>query len=384
MAATKDGKENLRQGQAVRLAVSGVGLVGKRHVEAMTHVPGVELAAVVDPSPDAPDYAASVGVPCYTDLTEMIAAEKPDGILLATPTRLHIEQGLQCIAAGIPVLIEKPIADDPDDARRLVQQAERAGVPVLVGHHRRHNPLIRQAKAMIEAGQIGEVRAVHGTCWFYKPDDYYDTAPWRKRLGAGPVSVNVQSQRRGKNVAQLGSEVMAEGNLCLQAMGVFGKARGSIRVAPDARFEPRPRDQGIPIDKANRMPQFLQYFEGSWVDGGIPFSGSPDRKLHLWARHRCDMAQFPAEKIVAIADIPPPVVLSHFSEPPVPASSLSWSLEFLQPPNEIESDWFYLEFTLEAAAEGYTQQSGRIFTEDGVLCALSRQCMVYFGPATTK
>lgn len=203
-------------------------------------------------------------------------------------------------------------------------------------------------------------------------------------MPAGPVSVNVQSQRRGKNVAQLGSEVMAEGNLCLQAMGVFGKARDSIRVAPDARFEPRPRDQGIPIDKANRMPQFLQYFEGSWVDGGIPFSGSPDRKLHLWARHRCDMAQFPAEKIVAIADIPPPVVLSHFSEPPVPASSLSWSLEFLQPPNEIESDWFYLEFTLEAAAEGYTQQSGRIFTEDGVLCALSRQCMVYFGPATTK
>lgn len=191
MAATKDGKENLGQGQAVRLAVSGVGLVGKRHVEAMTHVPGVELAAVVDPSPDAPDYAASVGVPCYSDLTEMIAAEKPDGILLATPTRLHIEQGLQCIAAGIPVLIEKPIADDPDDARRLVQQAERAGVPVLVGHHRRHNPLIRQAKAMIEAGQIGDVRAVHGTCWFYKPDDYYDTAPWRKRLGAGPVSVNL-------------------------------------------------------------------------------------------------------------------------------------------------------------------------------------------------
>jgi acyl-CoA thioesterase len=203
-------------------------------------------------------------------------------------------------------------------------------------------------------------------------------------IPAGPVAVNVRPQRQGKNVTQLGAEVMAEGNLCLQAMGVFGKAREAIRVAPGDSFDPLPRDQGVPIDKARRLPEFLQYFEGSWAGGGIPFSGRPDRKLYLWARHRCDMGAFPAEKIVAIADIPPPVVLSHFTEPPVPASSLTWSLEFLIPPHEIESDWFYLEFTLEAAAEGYTQQSGRIFTEDGVLCALSRQCMVYFGPTATK
>lgn len=203
-------------------------------------------------------------------------------------------------------------------------------------------------------------------------------------IPAGPVAVEVRPQRQGKNVAQLGAEVMAEGNLCLQAMGVFGKAREAIRVAPGDDFAPLPRDQGVPIDKAKRLPEFLQYFEGSWSGGGIPFSGRPDRKLYLWARHRCDMGAYPAEKIVAIADIPPPVVLSHFSEPPVPASSLTWSLEFLVPPHEIDSDWFYLEFTLEAAAEGYTQQSGRIFTEDGVLCALSRQCMVYFGPAATN
>lgn len=203
-------------------------------------------------------------------------------------------------------------------------------------------------------------------------------------IPAGEVSVNVRPQRQGKNVAQLGAEVIADGNLCLQAMGVFGKARDAISVAPADRFDPLPRDQGVSIDKARRLPAFLQYFEGSWAGGGIPFSGKPDRKLHLWAKHRCDMNEFPAEKIVAIADIPPPVVLSHFSEPPVPASSLTWSLEFLVPPAEIESEWFYLEFTLEAAAEGYTQQSGRIFTEDGVLCALSRQCMVYFGPAATN
>ena len=121
----------------------------------------------------------------------MIAAEKPDGIILATPTRLHVEQGLTCIAAGIPVLIEKPLADSLEDARKLVEKADRAGVQVLVGHHRRHNPLIKKAKAMIEEGKIGDVRAVQGTCWFYKPDDYFDEAPWRKLTGAGPISVNL-------------------------------------------------------------------------------------------------------------------------------------------------------------------------------------------------
>ncbi len=62
---------------------------------------------------------------------------------------------------------------------------------MLVGHHRRHNPLIRHAHAMIKNGKLGSVRAVHGTCWFYKPDEYFDAAPWRKCKGAGPISVNL-------------------------------------------------------------------------------------------------------------------------------------------------------------------------------------------------
>ena len=91
------------------------------------------------------------------------------------------------------------------------------------------------------------------------------------------------------------------------------------------------------------------------------------------------MSNLPTEKLVTICDIPPPVILSYFDSAPIPSSSLSWSLEFVVPPEEIESDWFYLEFVAEAAADGYTQQSGKIYDEMGQLCALSRQCMVYFG-----
>jgi predicted dehydrogenase len=64
-------------------------------------------------------------------------------------------------------------------------------VPILVGHHRRHNPIIQKAAQLIKDGAIGQVRAAQVTCWFYKPDDYFDAATWRKKAGAGPISVNL-------------------------------------------------------------------------------------------------------------------------------------------------------------------------------------------------
>lgn len=114
-----------------------------------------------------------------------------DGVVIATPTTLHVEQARVCIVRETPVLIEKPLADDATAAAALVAEAEAAGVPVLVGHHRRHNPLIASAKAVIERGEIGAVRAVHVQCWFHKPDYYFAEARWRTKKGAGPVSVNL-------------------------------------------------------------------------------------------------------------------------------------------------------------------------------------------------
>ena len=95
-------------------------------------------------------------------------------------------------------------------------------------------------------------------------------------------------------------------------------------------------------------------------------------------KHKNSLEQFPAEKLVALADIPPPVILSHFQKPLIPSSSLTWNLEFVMTPDSIPGDWFYLEFVVDAASNGYTQQSGKIYTEQGQLCALTRQCMVYF------
>lgn len=185
----QDGDGNLSRN--LRLAIVGLGLVGIRHADAIDLVESVDLVAVVEPSSAGKRVAEARGVPCVDDLDQLFATFAPDGVILATPTPLHMEQAMACLSRSCPVLVEKPIATRARDAEEFVAHAVRQGVPVLVGHHRRHNPLIRRAKEVIEEGRIGEVRGVQATCWFYKPDEYYEAAQWRKKLGAGPISVNL-------------------------------------------------------------------------------------------------------------------------------------------------------------------------------------------------
>jgi predicted dehydrogenase len=99
-------------GTPVRLAVPGAGLIGRRHIEQVLAADCAELMAIVDPTPTAQSLAAEVGAVWYPSFAAMLAVGKPDGAIVAIPNRLHVENGLECVAAGVPALIEKPIADD--------------------------------------------------------------------------------------------------------------------------------------------------------------------------------------------------------------------------------------------------------------------------------
>ncbi len=174
----------------VRIAVAGAGLIGRRHAEAVSAAKGVTLAAIVDPGEVGAEVADLYRVPHLRSLTDLIETTRPDGIILATPNQVHVENALECIAAGLPALVEKPLAIDLDGAERIVAAGKAANVRLLTGHHRRHNPLIARAKTVIDAGTLGQITTVQATTWFYKPDEYFNV-DWRREKGAGPVYLNL-------------------------------------------------------------------------------------------------------------------------------------------------------------------------------------------------
>ena len=171
-----------------KIVVVGAGLIGRKHIELVRSI--AELAAIVDPAPAAKDVAETHGVRLFEDLGNCIEAVRPDGVIVASPNGLHLEHASVCLKAGIPVLVEKPLADTAASGRAIVDLAASTGVPVLVGHHRRHSPVIEAAHSLVGEGRLGQVVMVNAMFWLNKPADYFDMT-WRTLPGGGPTYINL-------------------------------------------------------------------------------------------------------------------------------------------------------------------------------------------------
>ena len=174
-----------------RIAVAGAGYIGQAHMAVARASPTCALSAVVDPAPAAEAVARDAGVPLYRSLDELFAVDRPDGIVLATPNQLHVGHALACIAAGVPQLLEKPIAPTVEEAQRLVRVVDETGAKMLIGHHRAHSPIMAKAREVVESGALGRLVAVLGSAVFFKPDGYFAEGPWRKAPGGGPILLNM-------------------------------------------------------------------------------------------------------------------------------------------------------------------------------------------------
>ncbi|KAF5360003.1 hypothetical protein D9758_007616 [Tetrapyrgos nigripes] len=186
---------------AINICVVGAsGLIGLRHTQHCLSEPLVNLSCTVDIT--APGTAAAgklkdelveelSGVPHFTTINEMFQARtegniQVDGAIIATPNATHVELGLKMVRNGIDVLVEKPLSTSVDSARVLVEEVERLGRKIAVGHHRRFNPYTIQAKRMFAEGKLGQIQGVW-TC--LKPLSYFNSpaTSWRKTPGNGGV-----------------------------------------------------------------------------------------------------------------------------------------------------------------------------------------------------
>lgn len=175
----------------VRIALCGLGLMGKAHLEVMRQNPQVVLACIVDPSATSKELACEMGVTHFEQLQSALDAGNLDGVIVATPNAMHVPQAVQCLRAGIGVLVEKPIADQLCEAHELVKMSEQTAVPVLIGHHRSHSSIMRRASSLVQSGALGRLVSFQGSATFAKPNGYFEQGPWRRKPGGGPLLINM-------------------------------------------------------------------------------------------------------------------------------------------------------------------------------------------------
>ncbi|SMG56041.1 Gfo/Idh/MocA family protein [Paraburkholderia susongensis] len=174
----------------LKIGLIGAGAIGRAHLAGAAGAEGVEIVGIADPNPAAQALAAEFSIPWFSGHRALLDKTRPDGAIVATPNALHVPISMELIAAGIAVLVEKPITDSVDDGLRLAQAAAQARVPLLVGHHRRHNPIIRAARSLVQDGQLGRLVCATVLATFLKPDAYFDET-WRRTKAAGPVLINL-------------------------------------------------------------------------------------------------------------------------------------------------------------------------------------------------
>lgn len=141
------------------VAVAGAGYWGKNIVRTFAAHPRVHLVAVCDPSPDVRGRIQHEypGLPTTETLDALLARTDVDAVAIASPAAQHAAMAVQCLRAGRHVLCEKPLAVTIDSARQVVDEAERSGKVMMVGHLLAYHPAMSYLRDLIASGQLGTI-----------------------------------------------------------------------------------------------------------------------------------------------------------------------------------------------------------------------------------
>jgi len=138
----------------LRIGVVGVGVMGSNHARVFAGLPDTQLVAVADPDAKQAEFVArTLGCAAVTDIDALLDL-KLDAVTIAAPTHLHRDIALACIARGVHVMVEKPIASSVEEGNEIINAARRAGLTLMVGHVERFNPAVEAIKDAIRNEDI--------------------------------------------------------------------------------------------------------------------------------------------------------------------------------------------------------------------------------------
>ncbi|MFF1920612.1 Gfo/Idh/MocA family protein [Streptomyces sp. NPDC058221] len=173
-----------------RIGVIGAGSVGAAHVRAAADTRAYRIAAICDTNPAAARDLAP-GVPVFTDHREMFAATELDAVIVAAPHSLHTPMVTDAAAAGLHVLVEKPMATTVEDCTRMIEACDRAGTLLAVAHVVHFDPMAEEARRLVASKEFGRpVLVTHRRSAHYDPGSrpswFFD-----RELAGGGIVLNV-------------------------------------------------------------------------------------------------------------------------------------------------------------------------------------------------
>ena len=175
----------------MKFLIAGLGSIGRRHMRNLIALGEKDIVLFRTRKATMPDDELA-DFPVETDLQEALKKHKPQAVIVANPTALHLDVAIPAAEAGCAILLEKPVSDSLDRLDVLQKTAEKSGSKILVGFQFRYHPTLNKARELIQSGALGKILTVHAHWGEYLPnwhpwEDYRKSYAARAELGGGVI-----------------------------------------------------------------------------------------------------------------------------------------------------------------------------------------------------
>lgn len=196
-----------------------------------------------------------------------------------------------------------------------------------------------------------------------------------------PFNIEVSILRSGRSAIHVEAKLIQKNQVMCAALACFGAARNSSVSVRSMKAPEVKRPEHLPAlpSLPSIVPEFIERFQFRWAFGGFPFSGTDAHEMGGWMKfdHIDTHEKMSIEHLVTLIDSWP-IALLPLLDKPAPASSVTWSIAFMNPLPELTLDWLLYRAQIEQSHNGYGQTSAHIWSPDGVLLAISHQTVSVF------
>ena len=175
----------------MKFLIAGLGSIGRRHFRNLIALGERDIVLLRTRKGTLPDDELA-GYPVETELQEALKKHKPDAVIVANPTSMHMDIAIPAAEAGCRILLEKPVSHSLERLDALQEAAEKSGSRILVGFQFRYHPTLNKAREIIQANTLGKILTVHAHWGEYLPqwhpwEDYRQSYAARADLGGGVI-----------------------------------------------------------------------------------------------------------------------------------------------------------------------------------------------------